>query len=187
MKTLYMFGVTASHHSTSHNWLDLGNLAALSAAALATLFIGYLQLRKPQPRLLYSIHKPPFKQLRQLTKAGLFQIEGSEGPVTDPYLLDIALECQVTDGIDKDYFNDGNPIRFDVGAPIQSRGKASKPPEQPCPKTSLDGNIFKVGPDYFMNGQIVTYTLVLDGAPRSRILATSPFHKLRLKRTYWAG
>ena len=175
------------HAAASPQWTDIGNFAAQSASVLGTIIIGCLQLRKPQPRLLYSIHKPPRKQLGKLTASGILLMRSSAGPVSDPHLINIALDCRVAGGIDKKQFNDDKPIRFDVGIPILSHGQTSRPEEQPCPQSSLKGNVLEVGPDYFLDPQLVTFTLVVEGPPQSRTRATSPFHVLRLKRTYWAG
>lgn len=170
---------------SSPQWTDIGNFLAQFAAAIVALVIGSLQLRKPRPQLLYRVYERPVNQLHDLFAAGVMQVQCPAGLVSDPHLVKVILHCQVSGGIDKNRFNNNKPIQFDVGVPVQGYGQASRPEEQPCPQSSRNGNILEVGPDYFMDGQIVTFTLVVEGSPCLKKYAISPFSVLRLKRRRW--
>lgn len=176
----HLFDVFAA--STSPQWTDIGNFLAQGAAAIVALVIGSLQLRKPRPQLLYRVYERPVNQLHDLIAAGVVQVLCPAGLVSDPHLVNIMLNCRVSGGIDKNLFNNNKPIQFDVGVPIQGYGQASRPEEQPCPQSSRNGNILEVGPDYFMDGQVVIFTLVVEGPPCPKGHAISPFSVLRLKR-----
>ncbi len=84
--------------------------------------------------------------------------------LTDPRALTIELVSRGRKDIPNDAYNDGRPLRLDVGASIvEVLQVTSDPATLPTPEIAADGTSVNIGPSLIGRRHVITITVLTDG------------------------
>lgn len=86
--------------------------------------------------------------------------------LTDPYVLRLVVRNGGRRDISRDAFDGGEPLRFDVDAPIVERLSVTmQPSDQQDPRITVDGCVLVIDPVKISQGETISVTALVDGKP----------------------
>lgn len=89
-------------------------------------------------------------------------------PLANPRVITVQLTSRSRKDIPSDAYNDGQPLRLDVGAPILEILQITSVPETyPLPSVITDGTALAIGPSLIGKRHNIMITLLTDGAKPS--------------------
>jgi hypothetical protein len=102
--------------------------------------------------------------------------------LSDPYVLEIKLASKARRDIPSASFDQGKPLRLDVGVPIITLNKTWSFPESAVmPRVEIDGTALRIGPDLIHKRQTMIFSVLVDGVD-ARLNCQSPLIDVRLRR-----
>jgi hypothetical protein len=151
--------------------------AVLTATSIVVGTWAVFRAANPKLRLMYSI--PVVTPMLNAVADMPTDIEVRRGDQVfkSPRIVYFKLAARGRRDISRTAFDDGQPIRFDIGTPIvQCLNVATKPDDRPNPAHFIDESALLVGPCMIARNQQTTFTLLVDGSepqltkPEQRLL-----------------
>lgn len=183
-----MLDLLAAGRSIATPWFDSGTFwtavgslagaAALLIAAVSSIRAYFLARRT----IIYSVAAsfPLISYYPGVTQA--LKVLHDDKELVDPYVLEIQLASKARRDIPSASFDQGQPLRVDVGVPIISLNKIDViRKSDPKPKVEIDGATLKIGPSLIRKRQEITLAVLVDG-PDARLSCQSPIIDVRMRR-----
>ncbi|WP_217242281.1 hypothetical protein [Streptomyces sp. AC555_RSS877] len=152
-------------------------IAALVAGAWATLRAAY-----PKRCLTYDlVTLTPLISPSSLLRGGL-SVSLNGAALTDPHVLKIRLLNSGVRDIPSDAFDNGVPIRIDLGARVISvLDSTSEPSHAVPPSLNVDGQCITIGPTLIAKKQQITVSALVDG-PQPRLTIRAALIEVDVRR-----
>jgi hypothetical protein len=150
---------------TSGTFWAIAGVAAVIVVGVATVWVT-LRVSNPKRRLLYSMPvATPLLNRRPGLPADIeVRRKGQEKPLENPHVVTVQLVSRGRLDIQRDAFDDGKPLRLDVGAPIiECLDVTTSPPDRAVPPCKPGGSTLLVGPALIGRRQTIRYSLLVDG------------------------
>ena len=143
-------------------WAGAGTVAGL----LGTIAVVWVTVRvaNPRGRLFYSMPVATSLLNRRPDLSHELKVVYGDKKLDCPHIAQVELTSRGRRDIPREAFDDGNPIRLDVGAPIvECLSSATSPSDRPDPVCAIDGSTLLVGPSLIARRQTTVFTLLVDG------------------------
>jgi hypothetical protein len=156
--------VIASPFYTSAAFWGAGGFVAILLVGAVTIYITY-RLGSAKRQLTYGIVQntlllgPAIASEARSNLKVLFQ----ERPLHSPRILSIRLVSRGRKDIRSEDFDQGRPITLDLGVRLVAFISADANPK-PFPKIIFQGTSLEIGPDLIRRRQVITITVLADGA-----------------------
>lgn len=166
VSTMPVVDVAAEWYTSGTFWAGAGTVAALLGAAAgvwATFMVGSLRRR-----LYYGMRAAAPLLAAPDGMRSKLELRYDGAPLADPQVLTVQLISRSRKDIPSDAYNDGQPLRLDVGAPILEILQTTSAPETlPPPSITRDGTALAIGPSLIGKRHNITITVLTDGGTPS--------------------
>jgi hypothetical protein len=175
-----MMTVSAPWYESGTFWTVF--VGAVVAVAVA-VFAAYSNYRIVNPKRLFTYS--PRKNTSLLNAAG--QVSGTLSvthgatQLTRPRVVEIEIKNEGRVAVTAQDFHAGDPIEFEVGAPIVALLESdTMPPHSRIPNSSISGSMLKIEPSLLSAKQSASFTLLVDG-PRADLQCRSSLVNVPVK------
>ncbi|MER6254176.1 hypothetical protein ABT224_22750 [Streptomyces sp. NPDC001584] len=152
------------------SWYENGTVWTISVGALVAIgvagFMAWAGLRtvRPKRRLSYCLRRNTSLLNTSDAAAGTLTVTHGATDLTRPRMVEVELSNDGRMAITDRDFHNGDPITFDVGAPIVAvLSTSSLPSQHRTPVTSVGGQLLKVEPSLLSSRQTVSFSLLVNG------------------------
>ncbi|MFD4621841.1 hypothetical protein [Streptomyces sp. NPDC058475] len=158
--------LSAPWYASSVFWtIFIGAVASILSGVLGAWLAN--RYNNPKRRIMYGW--PKNVSLLETTSSGANPLVISHGTsssvLTDPRIVDIELRNLDKADIASPMFDNSDPIVFDLDADIVDILETDvQPVTAPMPSWSYSGKQIKIAPSLLKTGQIVTFSVLVDGA-----------------------
>jgi hypothetical protein len=132
-------------------------------AIAATVWVT-LRAANPKRRLYYAMlaDTPLITGRHHLSKE--LKVTYGTRELASPRVVNIRLTSRGRRDIAREAFDEGKPLRLDLGTPIIECVKVTtSPPDRPDPSYAVDGSKLLIGPSHFGRRQTTVFSLLVDG------------------------
>lgn len=142
-------------------WSIVGVGVAVVSILLSPLVARWLQ--EGRRRLFYSMPTATPLITRHSLLTELVIVHRGDR-LSNPHVLEVRLACQGRHDIPSSAFDNGEPLRLDVGVPIVNiLGTRTTPDAARSPAVAMDGTALLIAPSLIKRGQRTSFTLLVDG------------------------
>lgn len=172
--------VAAGWYASGTFWTGAGTVVGvLGAVAVVwvTLTVGF-----PRRRLYYSMQAVAPLITAPEGIPGNLELRNHGNLLADPRALTIQLISQGRKDIPNDAYNDGQPLRLNVGSPVVEVLRITSEPESlPKPKVTVDGTFLNIGPSLIGRRHKIIISVLTDGGEPS-LTCQSPLIDVQVRR-----
>ena len=171
--------VAGGWYTSGTFWAGAGTICGVLgvvAVVWVTLLVGI-----PRRRLFYQM-----QAVAPLVSAphgirGDLELRHRGKLLSDPRAVTITIVSRGRKDIANDAYNDGQPLRLDVGAPVVELLQViSEPATLPPPAVAADGTSVNIGPSLIGRRHEITITVLTDGG-RPRLSCRSPLIDVQIQ------
>jgi hypothetical protein len=156
--------VAAALYESGTFWTEagvVGGLVVAAAGVWATLTVGF-----PRRRLYYRMQAVAPLMIAPQGMRSELELRHHGKLLADPCALTIELASRGRKDIPNEAFNDHQPLRLDVGAPVvEILQITSEPAVLPTPKVAANSTSVNIGPSLIGRRHTITITVLTDGYP----------------------
>ncbi|MFI0980748.1 hypothetical protein ACH4SP_27525 [Streptomyces sp. NPDC021093] len=142
-------------------WIALTVLTSLLTGFLG----GWATLRAANPRRQLAYWMPAATRLLHTSDVvGDLVVTRGGQTLRHPHVLDVRLMNRGRRDVASSHFDNGMPIRLDVGAPIvEILGVTSEPDSLHTPTSAVEGTAVTITPSLIAKGQTICFSVLADG------------------------
>ncbi|MFH8242636.1 hypothetical protein ACSLFT_22475 [Streptomyces sp. G6] len=138
--------------------------AFVTFAGIASTTWATLRAANPKRRLSYSMGYTRLLTSGSSRAHGALQVSHGGTVLADPRFVRVRLTNTSRRDISSSAFDQGTPIRLDIGVPILDiLDTTSRPSANAIPPTTISGSEVSIGPGRIGRGQSLSYLLLIDG------------------------
>jgi hypothetical protein len=150
-------------------WYDAPVFWGIPATVLALVSVYAAWRAIPPRRMLYDWRLDAVQLVRtDATAAVELEVRRNGEILRDPHVVQVKLASRGRADIGRDAFD--GPVVLNVGVPILDVLNADSSAEHvPAPPVEIDGSTLRVGPSMLSKRHDLTYSLLIEGAPASKL------------------
>lgn len=154
-------GISSGVWYTSGTFWAIAGVAAVLVIGIISAGVGWLAVN-PTRSLFYDM--PVITPLLNAGDIQGLKVFRNDDLITTPQVLEVVLSSQGRLDISSGSFDDGVPLRLDVGVTILEILKVtSAPKDHGNPRVDTDGSVLAVGPSLIGRRQKTSFSLLVDG------------------------
>lgn len=138
--------------------------AFVAVAGIASTTWATLRAANPKRRLSYSMGYTRLLASNSSRAHGALQVSHGGTGLSNPHFVRLRLTNTSRRDISSSVFDQGTPIRMDIGVPIlEILDTTSRPSANAVPPTAISGSALLIGPGRIGHGQSLSYLVLIDG------------------------
>jgi hypothetical protein len=177
---MFAMDVAAGWYASGTFWAGAGAIVGILGAVAViwvTLTVGF-----PKRRLYYQMRAVAPLMTAPEGVRGDLELRHRGRMLVDPRALTVELVSRGRKDIPSDAYNDGKPLKLDLGAPIvEVLQVASEPATLPVPAVAADGTSMNIGPSLIGKRHTITITVLTDGG-QPGLTCQSPLIDVQVRR-----